>query len=198
MLLRHHLRAVPAVLVILLVGLWAIAHPGPSHACSCIEPGSPSEALERSAVVFSGRVVAIDDRLVLGSSLDPLIVEFEVETVWKGPLHPKAELKTANDSASCGYSFVEGGEYLVYSRNGSEASLCSRTRPLSKAGDDLSELGPGQTVPQSEPDPTYASPEAPPGGGCGPSAGGDELLLAGVVVGLAWLGLGKRRPTKRS
>lgn len=197
MLLSRQLCVISIALVMLLVGLWIIAQPGRSHACSCIEPGTPSEALEGSAAVFSGRVVAIDDRLALGSSLDPLIVEFDVDTVWKGSLRQRIQLKTASDSASCGYSFVEGVEYLVYSRNGSEASLCSRTRPLSKAGDDLAELGPGQAVPQSEPAPTSASPETPAGGGCGPPAGGDGLLLAGVVIGLAWLGFVKRRPTER-
>ena len=189
MLLRRSLWGVPVVLAILIAGLWVIAQPGRSYACSCIDPGSPSEALERSAAVFAGRVVSIDDRLALGSSLDPLIIKFDVETVWKGSLHQQIELRTAFDSASCGYSFVEGVEYLVYSHNGSEASLCSRTRPLSEAADDLAELGPGRTAPESGTPPTPASPETPPGGGCGPSAGGDGLLAAGLGLIIALLGL---------
>ncbi len=197
MVLRAHLRIFPAVLLILIAGVWVFAQPGQGHACSCIEPGTPGEALENSASVFAGRVVSIDDRLVLGSSLAPLIVEFEIGTVWKGPLHQSVELKTASDTASCGYSFVEGVEYLVYSRNGLDVNFCSRTRPLSEAQFDLTELGAGRTIPGIEPAATVPSPEPPSGGGCAPSAGADGMLTAGLVVGLAWLGLGKWRRPKR-
>ncbi len=83
------------------------------------------------------------------SSADPITIEFAVTTVWKGSVYEVAHLETARMGASCGFSFVEDVEYLVYSRDGSEVSLCSRTRQLSKAGADLTELGEGWT-----PDPT--------------------------------------------
>ena len=201
--------AMRLALVLVLAGLWLLFQAAPSHACSCITPGSPSEELAKSAVVFAGTVVSLDRSLVKSSSLDPVIVEFDIKTVWKGqPAHRMMEFTTPESSASCGYSFVEGVEYLVYSRNGLEVSLCSRTRPLSQAAGDLAELGQGQpptegttaptpAVTEQPPPPTPVAPGQPVGGGCGPSPHSDGLLMAGLVVGIAWLGLGKRRSIKR-
>ena len=184
--------ALRLALVLPLVGLWFVSHPGQSYACSCIDPGSPSEELADSVVVFAGRAVSIDRSLVSGSSLDPIIVEFYVHTVWKGPASQVTHLTTAAFESSCGYSFEEGGEYLVYSWNGWEVSLCSRTRPLSQAAYDLGELGPGQTPTQGTTGlkPDVLDPRAD--GGCGPSPGADGLPLAWLVAGIAWLGLRKR------
>ena len=39
--------------------LWLLGSAGQVHACSCVEPGSPSEELEKFAAVFAGRVVSI-------------------------------------------------------------------------------------------------------------------------------------------
>ena len=189
---RH--AALLLVLILSLLAAWLAWSADRSHACSCRQPGSPSEELERSAAVFAGRVVSIDDSLVLGSSLAPLIVEFEIETVWKGLLHRRVELKTASDTASCGFSFVEGGEYLVYSRSGRETSYCSRTRPLARAGDDLKELGPGKVPVDGQTTATPTTPEQSAGGGCGPSSQGDLVLAMGLVFGVAWATLRKRHP----
>ena len=71
------------------------------------------------------------------------MVEFDVTTVWKGSADRSMRLRTAGNGASCGYSFVEGVEYLAYSWNGSSVSLCSRTSPLAQTGDDLVEQRPG-------------------------------------------------------
>ena len=197
MLLRLQLGTILIVLVLLIIGLWIILQPGRSYACSCIEPGSPTEALERSAAVFAGRVVSMEVSRVLKSGTDPVAVEFNVKTIWKGPADRTIRLTTPVFEASCGYSFNIGVEYLVYSRNGSEVSLCSRTKPLWEARDDVAELGQGQTLAPSTTPHTPGGPGGQTGGGCGPSAGGDGLLAAGMLVGLAWLGFGKRRAAKR-
>ena len=184
-------------LVLSLIGLWFMMTPGQGYACSCVDPGSPSEALADSAAVFSGRVVSIDRSRVKQSSADPLIVEFEVMTVWKGPADRRMHVTTPVNSASCGYSFLEGAEYLVYSWNGSEVYMCSRTRGLSGASFDIAELGEGQTLSEgaTAPTPVVSGPSA--SGGCGPSSHADGLPLAGLMAGIAWLGLLKRRPGAR-
>ena len=151
--------AIRLVLILTLIGLWILTHPEPSYACTCVPPDPPKEALAKSAVVFMGTAVSVreferDDGLL--RSTDPTTVEFNVRTVWKGTVSQPMFLTTRRWSESCGYPFVEGVTYVVYSRDGLTVSLCSRTRPFSEATDDLIELGQGQ-VPTS--DTTTPKPE---------------------------------------
>lgn len=164
-----------------------------SHACSCVPLGTPSEALERSGAVFAGRVVSMEVNRFMSSGADPVTIEFDVKTVWKGPVSRTMRLTTPVLEASCGYTFVIGVEYLVYSWDGSEVNLCSRTQPLWEARDDLTELGDGQPLAPSVTPHTPGGPGAQTGGGCGPSPGVDGLLAVGLVAGVAWFGLRKRR-----
>ena len=143
--------AIRLALILPLIGLWILMHPEPSYACSCVPPDSPREALANSAMVFMGTVVSVpvfedDDGFSVGT--DTVRIEFDVHTVWKGTVTRPMFLTTRRWSESCGYPFVEGVTYVVYSRDGSTVSLCSRTRPLSEATEDLIELGPGK-VPAS-------------------------------------------------
>lgn len=114
-------------------------------ACSCLRPAPPLESLEQSTAVFAGEVVDIKvlDGVVV-SSADPVKVTFEVSQTWKGPDYKTLVLTTARDSASCGYSFEEGEEYIVYAYGESDkltTNICSRTNILASAQDDLQELG---------------------------------------------------------
>ncbi len=45
---------------------------------------------------------------------------------------------------------MERTEYVVYSRDGFNVGLCSRTRPLSEASMDLADLATGQAPPWVE------------------------------------------------
>ena len=52
-------------------------------------------------------------------------------------------MTTCSNSACCGYEFRKGESYLVYAGGQPEAlsaSLCSRTRPLAQADDDIAVL----------------------------------------------------------
>jgi hypothetical protein len=143
------------LMLIFLIGL-LIATPYRAYACSCLPPRPPLESMANSDAVFSGKVVRIDSEdAVIMSSADPVNVVFEVSRVWKGDEKGAIALSTARDSASCGYDFVVGEEYLVYaniSDTGLTTGLCSRTMPLSSAGEDLAVLGEGTIpVPLSEP-----------------------------------------------
>lgn len=203
-------------LIVPLISLSILLHPEQSYACSCVTPGSPSEEMATSAAVFMGRVVTVreferDDGLI--SSTDPTTIEFAVSTVWKGPSYETMFLTTARWDGSCGFTFVEGENYVVYSRNGSTVSLCSRTRSLSEAQHDLAELGKGQAplLGTIAPTPASFAPRAefdkepvPPGTTVPTSdssapwltwaiIGPTVLLVVGLMIGATWLGLRKRR-----
>ena len=151
--------------------------------------------LAKSTAVFMGQVVSVreSDKGLLGwSSSDPTMVEFDVRTVWKGSNYQTICLTTARSGASFGFTFVEGVEYVVYSRDGSTVSLCSRTRTRSEAAHDLAELadlGTGRLASQgaSAPRPDVS------GGRCGLSPDTTDLSAVGLMVGIAWLGLRKKR-----
>lgn len=187
------------VLTVALIGLSSLANHEPAYTCSCAPPGSPSEALENSEVVFWGKVVSVrefDRGDGTWGSMDPTTVEFDVTTVWKGPGYQTMYFITPRSGASCGFTFVEGVDYVVYSWNGSEVILCSRTRPLSKATVDLEELGEGRGADQGTTAPTPEVSEYRSGGGCeiGSSvAAGSVVALTG---GLIWLGIRRRSSTR--
>jgi len=126
-------------------------------ACSCLEPGPPAEALQQADAVFAGRVVAVEraDQEVAGHHLQRRKVTLDVATVWKGcgDGEPLAEARrvvlwTGLGGGDCGYDFEPDASYLVYAYaagDGEErfltTGICSRTRRVEAAGDDLAALG---------------------------------------------------------
>ncbi|MBI2499106.1 hypothetical protein HYV88_02590 [Candidatus Woesearchaeota archaeon] len=116
-------------------------------ACSCIAPGTPLEELDRSDAVFSGKVLSIEDTGGYNEVKSRDVV-FELYTSWKSSfkLYDTVKVRTARDSAACGYGFQKGEEYLVYaykysdSGNMLSANICSRTKLLSQADEDIKEL----------------------------------------------------------
>ena len=135
-------------LIVSYVGFWFSLHPTRSYACSCAGPGSPSEELENASAVFKGEAVSVREFpgiFGIRGSMDPTTVKFRVKAVWKGADSQTRYVTTARSEASCGFSFVEGTDYVVYSHNGLDVSLCSRTRPLSEAPSDLATFGQGIT-----------------------------------------------------
>ena len=185
-----------AVLIIPLIGLWILVHPDPGYACSCAEDNTPAEELESSASVFMGRVVSVrqfDRGDGTWSTTDPTNIEFDVQTVWKGPAYETLYLTTPRSDASCGFAFTEGVSYVVYSHDGSSVSLCSRTRELSRAAQDLDELGEGSipTRGLAAPTPDLSEHRS---GGCGLSPNPEtDLSVVGLMVGVAWAALRRRR-----
>ncbi|MEX1014049.1 MAG: hypothetical protein WDZ80_02730 [Candidatus Paceibacterota bacterium] len=114
-------------------------------ACSCIPPVPPTEAIEQSSAVFSGLVTNLEnDEYSRDFNPNPVIVTVEVMDVWKGIDSSEVTLETARQSATCGYNFEEGEEYLIYAHgpnNDLSVSACSRTSLLSNAQNDIEELG---------------------------------------------------------
>jgi hypothetical protein len=129
------------------------------YACSCAVSLSPHAARDEATAVFSGKVVGMHAHTgAILSSADPTQITFEVSQVWKGPASTHLVVATARESASCGVPFEVNTEYLVYASGPEtmlQASLCSRTLPLSEsqAQEDLDVLGQGM-VPSSTPPPS--------------------------------------------
>ena len=111
--------------------------------CSCATSGSPCQAASTADAVFVGTVRSIEsidrdpssgfDRLVL--------VRMDVERSFVNAVPRQVEIVTGPGGGDCGYRFAEGGRYLVYAWK-TETSrfttgLCSRTRPLDEAREDL-------------------------------------------------------------
>ena len=197
------IHAFRLVLILSLSLLWFFANTGQILACSCVRPGSPSEESAQSSSVFAGRVVSVrefhDPSTTTISSTDPTTVKFEATTIWKGPSYETMYLTTERSEASCGFTFVEGEEYIVYSRDGSTVSLCSRTALLENAEADLDELGQGRAPQTGTIAPVPEQDTTPSGGGCSlssrtGSASADAAWL-GIMAGLVWFGV-RRRPRR--
>ncbi|OEH91119.1 hypothetical protein [Bacillus solimangrovi] len=138
------------IMMVLVLSYLLNYSPTTSYACSCAEPGSVTEELERSSAVFSGKVIDIMDKNAyspLKSSDDPLAILFEVEESWKGINQTEVIVYTARSSSICGYDVELNNNYLVYATETDrklKLSFCSRTTLLSEANEDIKQLGAGE------------------------------------------------------
>jgi hypothetical protein len=167
---------------------------------------STSEGFQRARAVFEGRVLEVGAQAADGTALERVRVRLRVVRAWKGVTTESIELSTANNSAACGYEFTPGQSYLVYAdeENGALAvSLCSRTQPMSEAGQDLEALGMGATpvdpkAPPSERTLTEKKPDAPARGGCASCSLGSSAAPPRLAAGLVVLATCRRRSRSRS
>ena len=142
---------------------WMLNGAGTAYACSCAPPGRPAEELRTHSAVFSGQVVAVRHSFEPGQPAltpdDRTTVEFQVASVWKGALGHEIQITTPSTGGSCGVPFVEGEDYLVYAHDspyeegGYAANICSRTKSLAEAAEDLEDLGEGNRSGSPAPDP---------------------------------------------
>jgi hypothetical protein len=136
----------------LLLGL--LAWPSPAWACSCVPPEPPAVVLARADAVFLGKVTQIDDPQWLArivpwlpvtySSADPVYAHFDVSDSWKGVSTTTVQVETAASSASCGFAFEVGKQYIVYAYDSAGklmTGLCTRTTEAALAAADLAYLG---------------------------------------------------------
>ena len=110
-------------------------------ACSCAAGGTALEAFSEADAVFSGQVQSIEKA---GMNV---LVTFDTGVVWKGEANPSYEVMTTDNSAACGYPFVEDEWYIVYASVSDDGmlstGLCSRTSTLALS-EDLLTLGEGE------------------------------------------------------
>ena len=175
--------------------VWFLGHAGQAHACSCVQPGSPSEELEKFDAVFAGRVTSVhhsydpDGRSVTRD--DRSTIGFEVSMVWKGEIHETTTITTPPTGGSCGYRFIEGESYVVYAYaspygdGGYTAGICSRTALLAEAQADIDELGDGDAPLAGSSGPSPEEPEeaaADGGWWIALVAGGAVFVVGGLLV----------------
>ena len=131
----------------LLAALVWVLVPLSAAACDCGYAGAPCKAFDKTPTVFVGRVVkisTIDLKTASGDDYKDRLVSFEVERTYRGLTSKTAEVLSEWNS-DCAYRFQEGLRYLVYAYpHGSTGklttSICTRTRPISEASEDLEYL----------------------------------------------------------
>ena len=110
--------------------------PALCYPCTCVFP-SFEEQLKIATGVFRGKVIQIE-------TIDQgqLRVEIAVLKSWKGPEDKTIAVFSAENSAMCGYPFETNKEYLVFATGKEKlnVSLCSRTKPIGDASEDLAQL----------------------------------------------------------
>jgi hypothetical protein len=134
------------------------------EACSCASSGTPCDAAGAAAAAFTSTVMDItvvpaqipanpstQGRPLAGQRpadaprIKPgyRVVRMQVTEVLNGiaPWQREIEIVTAMGGGDCGYPFERGIEYVVYASKDSEGrlqtSICSRTKPLAQAAEDL-------------------------------------------------------------
>jgi hypothetical protein len=107
-----------------------------SLSCKCFTGTTIAQDFSEADLVLSGKVTKIQ---VEGFNK---FVTLDVIQIWKKLNDDVKQItvSTCTESACCGFDFEDGKEYLVYIYNKTKVSLCSKTRLLELATDQIPEL----------------------------------------------------------
>jgi hypothetical protein len=116
-----------------LLPLLLLLLPGWAYSCICSYPPF-DEQFAKATYVFAGRVLKIEP-----GGQNRLVAQFKILKAYKGVTTNEMEVRTDQSSAACGYPFELQSEYLVYAtgKEQPEVSLCSRSKILKQAKEDL-------------------------------------------------------------
>jgi hypothetical protein len=129
--------------VLAMIVVTALAERESFASCSCMASGPPCQAAWASDVVFLGTVLSIDlgGREIAQSPFGSTLVKFRVDRPFIDAPSGHAEIEMSAGSITCAYQFALGGTYLVYARKTASSrlstSVCSRTRPVADADEDI-------------------------------------------------------------
>lgn len=127
-------RTLPGILVMGALFL----QPSFSFACSCKPPASVEKSFKEFEGVFVGRVLA------QRSDKKGRVYAVQLQEVYKGPDAGEiVSIRSAPAGGQCGIDAVKGSQWLWYvSGKGKQysVSLCSRTKELQKAYDEIPTL----------------------------------------------------------
>ena len=111
------------------------AGPAPSTGCTCTVRNLAGH-ITNSPLIFSGRVAKIV------SSDNTNKIYFYINTLFKGRTSSnKMIINTPKTFNACGYNFVQGGDYIVYTQYDNNRKLsisaCSRTKFIENSCEDF-------------------------------------------------------------
>lgn len=139
--------------ILLITSLVFLANPAIVSACSCMNPGTPTEELQKADAVFSGQVIDIQENsyeFYPGVFAGEYQVKIQVDNYWKNANQSELDVYTNLESTACGYDFELGEKYLVFAYANDEdrlsTSWCSLTQPLDGAKLILEEIGAGKEL----------------------------------------------------
>jgi hypothetical protein len=146
---NDRMRTSLVVHVIVLAAVAIAATPREVFACSCMPSGPPCQNYFRVDAVFVGAVQAIDVRKLPLEGLDDRLfdrklVHLSIERAARGVQGSGVDVWTGMGGGDCGFDFKVGQRYVVYAYRNKDGALgtgiCSRTRVLSEAAEDLAYL----------------------------------------------------------
>ena len=113
--------------------------------CDCDGSSTLEAELAGSKRVFIARVISVkpDVRKSGQTVYQDVFVELQIDTVFKGPLTDNIRIRTKATVASCGYPFLKGKTYIIYTfiDQGTEyVSYCSKTQSIEDAYKDIRKL----------------------------------------------------------
>ena len=135
------------VLLILLLGIFCFGGIDTFAQCACAPEYvniTPHKEFKFANVVFIGKVIEVKKTAQDKNTGDYTeIVTFNLKKAWKRDL--EAIVVITNRIDFCFNGFAEKEEWLVYAYKNQDGTLgtyccCSRTKPLSKADEDLKEF----------------------------------------------------------
>lgn len=134
-------------LIFLLVTFTFLSAANEIYACSCVPEAPVCESFGGSSAVFVGRVVGAAEQKVeknqdgTETTYDVGEIYFQVEEAFSGVKGKnKVTIYSGTGGADCGYWFLRDEQYLVYANEYEGkfyTSICSRTRQLENATEDL-------------------------------------------------------------
>ena len=138
--------------------LYLLLLPAFVSACGCFQLNpnqtvrqAVSKARQSAKAIFSGKVVEVV-REPYASTGYYVVVRFEVERSWKKV--EANEITIISILTDCTYPFEIGESYLIYADDSGQGmldtSVCSRTRKLKEAKEDLKLLGRGKVPKKSK------------------------------------------------
>ena len=142
----------PTFNILLAASVTFLATTGAIHPCSCVEQ-SLAERLKRADAVFVGKVIHLEvigqkaalDEPTVGVTVNVVEETVEVSQVAKGSPPETVTFTTTDGCCYCDYLFQIGKSYLIFATadeaTGWQTYICSGTKPLAQAAEDLEALG---------------------------------------------------------
>lgn len=129
-------------IVAAIVALLAVSA-GKVIACSCAGTQVPCQAYGEASAVFVGTVIESRTITVKRGNYDSKqrVVRFTIDSPFRGVEGAEVEVQTGLGGGDCGFGFVQTQQYLVYAYEHEgklSTGICTRTRPITRAGEDLS------------------------------------------------------------